>query len=94
MAYFEQLGHPIPPFTNPSDHWLRLLTVKDEDGDDRARVDTIIHQWTKNRDDPQWADQSLKRTISHNSEDRARQALSVFIPHRTSQWTQFKALGG
>ena len=48
-SYFAGLSHPVPEDFNPADHLLDVISVdyrtKEQEGDSKARVDTIVQSW-------------------------------------------------
>ena len=45
--YFEQIGYPLPPATNPAEFFLDLINIDlDKNGDVRRRTQHIIEMWT------------------------------------------------
>ena len=48
-SYFAGLNHPVPEDFNPADHLLDVISVdyrtKEQEGDSKARVDTIVRSW-------------------------------------------------
>ncbi|KAL3921045.1 MAG: hypothetical protein SGPRY_005037 [Prymnesium sp.] len=45
-AYFEKVGRPMPPNTNPADYMLDLIN---KDFSDPATVDHVVEEWEKHR---------------------------------------------
>lgn len=62
--YFETIGHPVPPATNPAEHFLDLVNA---DFSSSEEVDKVLDSWSVNKPEERFSSHG-KRAVINNGE--------------------------
>ena len=62
-GYFAGLGHQCPPFINPTDYFMKLLVVLDEQPEARERVDKLVAAWAATSTTAPSQDKSARKLV-------------------------------